>query len=98
MVKRFLSSSNHFYSHKDDVVTYKDLVDLIDRFFKGNFLYPLEWDNFVSWEHENPNIEQYRVKIAELEPLLVSGPKKNIELGRKKLLAIRDEIDSKALK
>jgi len=34
--------------------------------------YPLEWDDFISWEHENPGIEAIRDRIAALEPLFFS--------------------------
>jgi hypothetical protein len=38
----------------------------------GTLEYPLEWDDFISWRHENPNIEKIRDRIAANEPLFFS--------------------------
>jgi hypothetical protein len=48
-------------------------IDLIDRFLNGEVNYPLEWDDFISWEHPNPTIERLRIEIGEFEPLLFDG-------------------------
>jgi hypothetical protein len=49
------------------------LVALIDRFPDGATNYPLEWDDFISWTHPNPNIEAVRLRIGEWEPLAFSS-------------------------
>jgi hypothetical protein len=53
-------------------VTPTDLVSLIDRFIDGNVSYPLEWDDFISWPQDNPNLEAVRLRIGERESLLFS--------------------------
>lgn len=95
--RNFLRDSQRIHIQEDNIKTYKDVVSLIDRSLADDQSYPLEWDDFVSWEHENPNIEHYRIKIAELEPLLVPGPEKNMKLGLEKLKEIRDEVEGKIL-
>ncbi len=35
--------------------------------------YPLEWDDFVSWENSNSSLEAVRLRIGEAEALLFSG-------------------------
>jgi hypothetical protein len=50
-----------------------EAIDLIDRFLVGEVNYPLEWDDFISWEHPNPTIERLRVEMGEFEPLLFGG-------------------------
>jgi len=49
-----------------------ELVEILDRFLNGSMRYPLEWDDFISWENSNPNIEAIRNRIAETEPLFFS--------------------------
>jgi hypothetical protein len=39
-----------------------DAIDLIDRFLDGEVSYPLEWDDFISWEHPNPTIDGYALR------------------------------------
>jgi hypothetical protein len=43
--------------------------------------YPLEWDDFVSWPHANPNIEVIRNALAATEPLLLSKIPEQIRRG-----------------
>jgi hypothetical protein len=50
-----------------------DLVALLDRFIDGRLNYELEWDDFISWQHTNPNIEAIRLRIAETEALFFSN-------------------------
>jgi len=51
----------------------KSCVSLLDRFLDGGLRYPLEWDDFVSWTHQDPTIEAARVAVAATEPLFFSG-------------------------
>lgn len=37
--------------------------------------YPLEWDDFISWEQTNPNLEAVREAIGRHEAWLFSGNK-----------------------
>jgi len=64
------SSRVHIHEPVSDV---RACVDLLDRFLDGAMRYPLEWDDFISWEHSNPHIEATRQAIAPTEPLFISG-------------------------
>jgi hypothetical protein len=57
---------------RSNVETVSDAIRLIDRFLDGTMRYPLEWDDFISWENENPSVEVLRAKIADLEPGFMS--------------------------
>jgi len=48
-------------------------IEVIDRFLTDRASYPLEWDDFISWDHPNPTIERLRVEISEFEPFLFGG-------------------------
>ena len=67
------------------------MVDLIDRFIDGPMKYPLEWDDFVSWESQIPAVERFRDRIAELEPLLFSKSLEDRRVFASKLVVIRNE-------
>jgi len=56
-----------------EVSSLRDFVGLVDRFVDGNLEYPLEWDDFISWENSNPGIETIRKRVADLEPLFFDG-------------------------
>jgi hypothetical protein len=64
-----LRTSTRFHIHESGVTSRQALVELIDRFIDGKLRYELEWDDFVSWEHDQPTIETVRSKIADMEPL-----------------------------
>ncbi len=57
----------------EEVGSLADAIDVIDRFLADEVNYPLEWDDFISWEHPNATIERLRTEIGEFEPLLLSG-------------------------
>jgi hypothetical protein len=78
MKKRILEwfrKSPHVHLRIQGVETVRDLVDLIDRFIDNKLKYELEWDDFISWKHENPNIEAIRNRISETEALFFSQEK-----------------------
>ena len=76
-LSNWLLMSSHFHLRVDGVKTLGDLVDLIDRFNDGNIRYPLEWDDFISWENGNPVVEEFRQRIGVGEPLLFSKNRAN---------------------
>lgn len=45
-------------------------IALTDRFLADRLAYPLEWDDFISWESSRPIVEQMRDEIGQFEPLL----------------------------
>ena len=69
-----------------------ELVELFDRFLFGkDMAYPLEWDDFISWKSENPNIEAIRHRLSNHERLLFSRDANDkAEYGRR-VLAERNQ-------
>jgi hypothetical protein len=78
--KRLFVQSSVIHLHQDPAPTLGELVDLMDRFLDGHPRYPLEWDDFISWEHANPNVEAARNAIGRHERLLFSGTRRNREV------------------
>jgi hypothetical protein len=72
LLRQWLRRSSRVHIRETNIENLRDLVDLIDRFADDKLAYPLEWDDFISWAHSNPNIEGIRVKIASGEPLAFS--------------------------
>ncbi len=71
-IGRWLRNSARIHVRSREVATIADLVALIDRFLDDKLDYALEWDDFISWNHGNPNIELIRTRIAATEPLFFS--------------------------
>lgn len=87
-VARWLTNSQSIHMRKHVTSNTSDLVHLIDRFLDDELNFPLEWDDFVSWEQENLSVEEARKKIAPLEPLFMS--KSDIDKQRAILLLIEE--------
>jgi hypothetical protein len=68
-IRKFLRDSSRIHIRESAPANYRDLVDLLDRFIDDEMRYPLEWDDFISWDHQNPNIEAIRERISAWEPL-----------------------------
>jgi len=73
LAAHWLRHSHRVHLRTSAVNTYPELVALIDRFIDGSLRYPLEWDDFISWQSNVPNIEVIRARIAETEPLFFSA-------------------------
>jgi hypothetical protein len=76
MFKRFRNwfrQSSHLHIREASVHDVRACVELLDRFLDGSLRYPLEWDDFISWEHENLHVEATRKAVAQTEPLFLSG-------------------------
>jgi hypothetical protein len=71
-IREWLHRSPHFHIRADGVNTIRDVIDLVDRFVDGKVRYPLEWDDFISWPHQDPNIEVFRERLGACEPYLFS--------------------------
>lgn len=69
---RWLHVSPHIHIRARNVSTISDAVDLFDRFLDDAMKYDLEWDDFISWEHENVCIEAVRERLGNSEALLFS--------------------------
>lgn len=74
-LKRVLTQSSRVHLHQEPASTTGDLIELIDRCIEGRLNYPMEWDDFISWEQANPNVEAARDAIGKYEPWLFSGSK-----------------------
>jgi hypothetical protein len=63
---------------------------LIERFLNGKQLYPQEWNDFVEAVKVEPQVEPYRRKCYELDPLVncPSCPDAEALEGLKKILTI----------
>ena len=89
-LRRWLRQSPRIHVRESQVPDLKNVVALIDRFIDGRLNYPLEWDDFVSWSHSNPNIEKLRNSIAELEHLFLSKNPSQRKKALESLLALRN--------
>ena len=58
--------------HHNNARNTNELIGVIDRFIDQESMYDLEWDDFISWENSNNNVELIRQKIGKFEHLLFS--------------------------
>lgn len=91
-IKNFLKHSSHVHLRRIRVGTKESLVDIIDRFIDDRMEYPLEWDDPVSWENQDPFVESKRIEIGSLESDFLSD-----DLGRRKqatevLMELRNSV------
>ena len=77
-LKRIFEQSPRVHIRQEVAATPGDLIDLIDRFMDGRTRYPLEWDDFISWEQTNPNVEAVRREIGMHERWLFSEDRAKI--------------------
>jgi len=67
-------------------MSHEEVADLIDRFLRGQSAYPQEWNDFAETRQSDPEIEEYRKRCDELDPLVnrpgVQDPKAIEELNR----------------
>lgn len=50
--------------------TKTEAADLIERFLKNRLSYPQEWNDFVECRQKDPDVEVYRKKCYNLDPLV----------------------------
>jgi hypothetical protein len=50
--------------------TAAEIADLIERFLNGTSLYSQEWNDFVEHSQPDRNLETYRKRCDELDPLV----------------------------
>lgn len=93
-IRSFFTQSTMAHVHQCPASSTVELVFLMDRFLDGDMRYPLEWDDFISWESDNPHVEQVRNRLGELEPLLFSKNKQQIEEYGRKVAQERDALAS----
>lgn len=73
-----------------EISTLREAIDLVDRFTDGRLRYPLEWDDFISWDNSNPPVEKFRDLIAALEPLFMSQDKVERNQALEEMMRIRN--------
>lgn len=74
-----LINGSVIHLHQEVAGSPRELIDLMDRFLDDKFVYPLEWDDFISWENDNVSIENIRQQLGVHENLLFSKNKKKID-------------------
>ena len=47
-----------------------EIAGIIERFLDGNSLYPQEWNDFVDCSGRDANLEHYRKRCDQLDPLV----------------------------
>jgi hypothetical protein len=72
MLRKIFVRSTFIHLYQDPAPTTEALVNLMDRFVDGTPEYDLEWDDFLSWESNNPHTEIVRQRLSQFEPLLFS--------------------------
>jgi len=91
-LREYFIQCSRFHLRPGSVGSVRELVDLFDRFLDGSMRYDLEWDDFISWEASNPQVEQIRNRIGEHEILLFSGDQRNRELYANYVVEERNRI------
>ncbi len=94
VIHKLFQSSVRLHSRHNSFSDPAFLISLIDRFIDGNLNYPLEWDDFISWENQNSSIETMRVRIASLEHLAFSRNPENRVTFVKQLVKERNNLAS----
>jgi hypothetical protein len=56
--------------HVNSEMNARDIADLIERFLEEKSLYPQEWNDFVDGSQRDQNIDSYRRRCDELDPLV----------------------------
>lgn len=88
----FLRNSPHLHLRQGEVDSLLEVVLLFDKFLFGPVDYPLQWDDFISWQHENARVEEIRNRIGEFEHLLFSGDPHDRRRYREIVLAERNRL------
>ena len=47
-----------------------EAAEIIERFLRGHSLYPQEWNDFVDTPQHNKQVEIYRKRCNDLDPLV----------------------------
>jgi hypothetical protein len=89
-MRKWFRMSPHIHVRQHGVDSVGDLVDLIDRFIDDRMNYDLEWDDFISWKHDNHFIENVRQTIGAQEQLLFSKDKADRAEYVKELVHVRN--------
>jgi hypothetical protein len=91
-LRHYFIQNSVVHLHQDVAANPGALVGLMDRFLDGTSNYPLEWDDFISWEQENLTVEAIRDRIGELEPHLFSKKPEKMRLYYGRVLEERNRL------
>lgn len=58
--------------HWNGHLNYSETAHLIERLIEGNELYPQEWNDFVEVPQRQKEVDAYRKRCYELDPLVNS--------------------------
>lgn len=90
-VRSFFVNSNFIHERGEGVESLEAFVELCDRFLDRSTRYDLEWDDFISWEAENGNVETMRQRLGAVEGLLFSKDPADRKRYRQEVCAARNE-------
>lgn len=90
-ISTFLRDSSHVHV-REEINSVSDAIELIDRFIDGSLRYPLEWDDFISWENATQGVGRLREEIGQLEPMFFSSDKNVRMAAHRRLLEIRNRF------
>lgn len=79
---------------RSELASVTDAIGVIDRFIDGKPTYPLEWDDFVSWESSLAGVERLRQEVAELEPMFFAADESSRLQAHRRLVEIRNRYAS----
>jgi hypothetical protein len=68
----------------------KEAIDVVDRFIDGHLNYPMEWDDFISWEHPIRSVENMRRQVANMERQLLAKAMPTRREAVLEIIRIRD--------
>ena len=91
-LSHWLRQSPTVHAREIGVTTLSGLVALLDRFLQDALQYPLEWDDFISWENAVPAIEEFRVRLASAESLCLSNDPLERAEGLAVIVQQRNEV------
>ena len=77
---------------REPVSDVRACVAVIDAFLDNSPRYPLEWDDFVSWQQANPRVEAARKVIAPTEALFMSADRSQRPRGIAIVVAERNRL------
>lgn len=75
---------------REDVGSMRNAIAVIDRFYDSKLTYPLEWDDFISWQSRLPGVERMRLEIAVLEKAFFSPNMADRLSASRQLIEIRN--------
>ncbi|NDK38167.1 hypothetical protein DT603_04850 [Pseudoxanthomonas gei] len=92
MLRHWLRRSSHVHVRQAGPTDLQELVGLLDRFLDDKPRYPLEWDDFISWESHIPAIESIRIRVEATEPLFISRNAEDLAKGSALVLEERNRV------